>query len=304
MKTLLVLLGPTAVGKTRLSLTLAQRFHCPVISADSRQIYRGIEIGTAAPTPEERALVQHFFIGTKDLQETYSAGQYELDAMDLLQRLFVDHDYLLVTGGSMMYIDALCRGMDDIPRVPDEVRARVHADHARLGLPAMLERLRQLDPVRYRQIDPHNTQRILHAIEVSEYLGRPYSSILKGTAKQRPFRIVKIGLDRPREELFARINQRVEEMMRQGLLEEARRVYPLKGCNSLQTVGYRELFDFMDGKVPSLEEAVRLIQRNTRRYAKHQLTWFRRDAEVHWFHPDRQAEILQWLDTLSENVGK
>lgn len=296
MKTLLVLIGPTAVGKTRLSLTLAERLQSPVISADSRQLYRGIEIGTAAPTPEERARARHYFVGVKDLDETYSAGQYELDALELIGDLFRTRDTLLVTGGSMMYIDALCDGLDDIPHVPEDVRAATRADYERLGLEAMTERLKRLDPVHYGRVDLHNTQRVLHAIEVSEYLGKPYSSILRGERKSRPFRIVKIGLDRPRDELFARVNARVEAMMRDGLLEEARRLYPLRHLNSLHTVGFRELFDYMDGKVPSLQEATRLIQRNTRHYAKRQVAWFRRDASVRWFHPDREEEIMRLLD--------
>lgn len=295
MKTLVVLLGPTAVGKTKLSLSLAQHLHSPIISADSRQIFQGIEIGTAAPTPEERAMVQHFFVGTRQLNEKYSAGQYELDALRLLEQLFAEHDTLLLTGGSMMYIDALCNGMDDIPHVPDSLRQRIRAEYAQNGLPFMLERLQRLDPVRYQQIDRHNTQRVLHAIEVSEFLGKPYSSVLKGEVKRRPFRILKVGLDRPREELFERINLRVVEMMHQGLWEEAKRVYPLRHLNALQTVGYREIFSYFDGNVDSTDEVVRLIQRNTRRYAKQQLTWFRRDGSIHWFHPDQEAEIWQLL---------
>lgn len=293
--TLLVLLGPTGVGKTALSLRLAERLHSPIVSADSRQIYHGMPIGTAAPTADERARVTHYFVDILPLTEAYSAARYETDALALLEMLFPAHPAVLVTGGSMMYIDALCQGIDDIPTVPADIRAAVVADYERLGLDALLDELRRLDPVHFAEVDRRNPRRVIHAVEICRTAGRPYSDFRTRTVKERPFRILKIGLVRPREELFRRIDLRVDQMLSDGLLAEARALYPLRHLNALNTVGYKELFQHFDGTL-SLDEAVARIKRNTRVYARKQQTWFRRDASITWFHPDDVAAILRFLE--------
>lgn len=285
MKTLYVLLGPTGVGKTTLSISMAKKLDTPVISADSRQIYRGIPIGTAAPTPAQLAEVKHYFIATKELDEYYSAGQYELDALQVIEEQFRHGDNALLVGGSMMYIDAVCNGLDDIPRVDDETRRHVTELYETKGLEHLTSMLRLLDPEWYNRVDIKNPKRVMHAIEVSLYAGKPYSSILTQSKKERPFRIVKIGLNREREELYENINRRVDQMMADGLEAEARSVYHLRHLNSLNTVGFKEMFSYFDGTV-TLTEAVEQIKRNTRRYAKKQLTWFGRDPEIQWYSPD------------------
>ncbi|MBO4370934.1 MAG: tRNA (adenosine(37)-N6)-dimethylallyltransferase MiaA [Paludibacteraceae bacterium] len=294
-KTLLVLLGPTGVGKTELSIRLARQYQCAVISADSRQIYKGIEIGTAAPTAKELAAVPHFFIGVKELNESYSAGQYEQDALATIARQHSHGDYALLCGGSMMYIDMVCKGMDETPAIPANIRAQVQTLLRTAGLEGVLAQLQALDPIHYEKVDRCNTQRVTHALEVCLTTGKPYSSLLTGTVKQRPFNIIKIGLERPREELYERINQRVDMMIADGLEDEARRVYPLKHCNALNTVGFKEWFDWWDGKTDSREEVIRLIKQNSRHYAKRQLTWFRRDKEISWFHPDNFDQIIRHI---------
>lgn len=293
--TLVVLLGPTGVGKTALSLRLAERLHSPIVSADSRQIYHGMPIGTAAPTADERTRVTHYFVDILPLTEAYSAARYETDALALLEMLFPAHPAVLVTGGSMMYIDALCQGIDDIPTVPADIRAAVVADYERLGLDALLDELRRLDPVHLAEVDRRNPRRVIHAVEICRTAGRPYSDFRTRTVKERPFRILKIGLVRPREELFRRIDLRVDQMLADGLLAEARALYPLRHLNALNTVGYKELFQHFDGAL-SLDEAVARIKRNTRVYARKQQTWFRRDASITWFHPDDVAAILRFLE--------
>ncbi len=293
--TLIVLLGPTGVGKTALSLRLAERLGSPIVSADSRQIYRDMPIGTAAPTPDERARAVHYFVGTLPLTDPYSAARYEADALALLDQLFPTHPALLLTGGSMMYIDAVCQGIDDIPTIPQGIRAAVMADYERLGLAALLDELRQADPVHYAEVDQRNPRRVIHAIEVCRTAGRPYSDFRTRAAKQRPFRILKIGLIRPRDELFRRINARVDQMIADGLLREARALYPLRHLNALNTVGYKELFQHFDGLL-TLDEAVARIKRNTRVYARKQLTWFRRDPSITWFHADDAAPLFRFLD--------
>ena len=293
--TLDVLLGQTGVGKKALILRLAERLHSPIVSADSRQIYHGMPIGTAAPTADERARVTHYFVDILPLTEAYSAARYETDALALLETLFPTHPAVLVTGGSMMYIDALCQGIDDIPTVPADIRAAVVADYERLGLDALLDELRRLDPVHLAEVDRRNPRRVIHAVEICRTAGRPYSDFRTRTVKERPFRILKIGLVRPREELFRRIDLRVDQMLADGLLAEARALYPLRHLNALNTVGYKELFQHFDGTL-SLDEAVARIKRNTRVYARKQQTWFRRDASITWFHPDDVAAILRFLE--------
>ena len=283
--TLIVLLGPTGVGKTALGIQLALQLGCSILSADSRQIYRELPIGTAAPTPEERAAVPHYFVGTHSVTEGYSAASYEADVLRLLEGLFVDHPIQLLSGGSMMYIDAVCRGIDEIPDVDPAIRTEVWHRYETQGLAPILTELEQLDPRYYTTVDHQNYKRVLHGYEVCLSTGRPFSSFHTGQAKHRPFDIIKIGLTREREELYARIDDRVLQMMSLGLEAEARAVYPHRHLNALNTVGYKELFAYFDGTV-SLDEAIRLIQRNSRHYARKQLTWWKRDPKVRWYHPE------------------
>lgn len=279
---LLVILGPTAVGKTSYSIRKALELGSPVISCDSRQLYKEMRIGTAVPSPEELAAVPHHFIQTLSVTQNYTAGMYEADAMVLIDRLFAEgHETLVVTGGSMMYIDALCYGLDDFPEVPLMLREHLMECLRDEGVEVLAEQLRELDPVTCEEIDLSNGQRVIRALEVCLYTGQPFSSFKTRSIKDRDFEIVKIGLQRPREELYARINARVEKMMDEGLEAEARSLLPYRDLPALQTVGYREMFDYFDGK-QDLETTVRLIQRNTRHYAKRQLTWWRRDKSIRW----------------------
>lgn len=297
MKTLVVVLGPTGVGKTALSLRLARRYGCPILNADSRQIYRDIPIGTAAPTAAERAAVPHYFVSQLPLTEYYSAARYEQEALTLLDELFSQHEVCLMAGGSMMYIDAVCEGLDEIPTVDAETRSLLRSRYESEGLAPMLEELRVLDPVYYARCDRRNPQRVIHALEICYMTGRPFSSFHNKKCVQRPFRVVKIGLQRERQELFARIGKRVDEMVECGLLDEARHVLPFRSCNALNTVGYKELFRYFDGEWP-LDFALEKICRNTRVYAKKQMTWFKKDASVMWFSPDDVEAIESHLATL------
>ncbi|MGC9150253.1 MAG: tRNA (adenosine(37)-N6)-dimethylallyltransferase MiaA [Microbacter sp.] len=294
-KTLLVLLGPTGVGKTALSLRLASMFHTAVISSDSRQCYREIPIGTAAPTLEALAGIPHYFVGTHSIFESYNAGRFELDVIRLLTDLFHENDVVLMVGGSMLYIDAVCSGIDDLPSVPNEIRRLVQEKYRTEGLESIRLWLKNIDIDYYRQVDLMNPQRIMHAIEISLLTGKPYSMLRTKTAKQRPFRIIKVGLNRPRTELYARIDQRVDEMMQLGLEEEARSLLPYKHLNALNTVGYKELFAYFEGKC-SRQEAVDKIKQHSRNYAKKQLSWFNRDPEIQWFHPESEIEIISWIE--------
>ena len=290
--TLVVLLGPTGVGKTALGVQLARQLGCSILSADSRQIYHELPIGTAAPTPEERAAVPHYFVGTHSVTEGYSAASYEVDVLHLLEKLFSDHPIQLLSGGSMMYIDAVCRGIDEIPDVDPAIRAEVWHRYETGGLPPILSELEHLDPRYYAAVDHHNYKRVLHGYEVCLSSGRPFSSFHTGQAKSRPFDIIKVGLTREREDLYARIDERVLQMMSLWLEAEARAVYPYRHLNALNTVGYKELFAYFDGTIP-LDEAIRLIQRNSRHYARKQLTWWKRDPEVQWYHPDAPNDLLR-----------
>ena len=312
-KTLIVIVGPTGVGKTELSLRVAERYGCPIVNCDSRQVYKGIPIGTAAPTAEEQARVKHYFVATRELDEDYNAGQYERDALELLDRLFLTHDTVVMVGGSMLYADAVCKGLDDLPAVPEQIRKQVRekvtGDGLRgtdEGLKWLQEQVQKLDPEYWNIVDRQNPARLAHCVELCLTTGKPYSSLLSRQPsavsgqpiKKRPFRIVKIALDRPRAELYARIDERVKQMMAEGLLDEAKAVYPKRHLNSLQTVGYRELFGYMDGEY-DLDRAIELIQQNTRHYAKRQLTWFRRDTEIHWLNAKETYEKnLDIIDAL------
>ena len=296
-KLLCVLLGPTAVGKTACALEIARYFDIPVISADSRQIYRNMAIGTAAPDPDEIRGVRHFFIGTKDVTGHYSAGQFEIDAIEVIEELFDTSDIALMTGGSMMYIDAVCNGMDAVPEADPETRAHVAEIYAEEGLDKLRGMLKLLDPDFFAKVDLKNHKRVMHAVEVCLQTGMPYSKIRTGNKKQRGFDILKIGLQLPREELYERINIRTDKMIAAGLEDEARKLYPLRGCNALNTVGYKEWFDFFDGNTASREEVARLIKRNTRHYAKKQMTWFKRDTNIHWFAPGDTDKIIELINT-------
>jgi len=305
-KTLLLILGPTGVGKTELSLRVAEHYACPILNCDSRQIYRGIPIGTAAPTAEDQARVKHYFVATRDLEEDYNAGQYERDALTLLDKLFKTHDVVVMTGGSMLYADAVCKGLDDLPQVPFSIRASVQDAYEKNGLEWLQEEVQRLDPDYWNEVDQQNPARLAHCIELCLTTGKPYSSLRTKTAKRRPFRIVKIGLDRPREELYERNNSRVLQMIQDGLEDEAKAVYDKRHLNSLQTVGYREMFGYIAGEY-GFERAIELIQQNTRHYAKRQLTWFRRDKEIHWLNANDEYEknilsidALLHADSLSE----
>ena len=297
-KTLLLILGPTGVGKTELSLRVAEHFGSPILSCDSRQVFRAIPIGTAAPTAEEQARVKNYFIATRELEEDYNAGQYERDAIALMEELFRTHDTLVMTGGSMLYADAVCNGLDDLPSVPETIRAQVQQAYENQGLAWLQSEVQRLDPAYWGIVDQQNPARLIHCIEISLATGQPYSSLRTNTRKKRPFRILKIGLERPREELYDRINRRVEQMIADGLVEEAKAVYPLRRLNSLQTVGYRELFAHFDGEY-DLERAIELIQQNSRHYAKRQMTWFRRDKDIHWLNANETYEKnIHLIDTL------
>lgn len=298
MKTLIVITGPTGVGKTDLCLSLAQHYGCDIINADSRQIFSEIPIGTAAPTAQQMQRVRHYFVGTHHIGDYYSASLYETDVMALLDTLFATNDVEILSGGSMMYIDAVCNGIDDIPTVDDDTRALMKRRLTEEGLQSLIDELKELDPEHWAIVDKNNPRRILHALEICHMTGKTYTSFRKGEKKQRPFRIIKIGLTREREELYDRINERVLTMVEGGLEAEARSVLAMRGENALNTVGYKEMFKYFDGEIP-FEEAVRQIQSNSRQYARKQLTWYKRDAEMTWFDP-RDTEKL--MDFIAERM--
>lgn len=296
-KNLVVVLGATGVGKTEACISIARHLHCEIINCDSRQLYESIPIGTAAPTAEQMLKVRHHFVGILPLDRYFSASMYEEAVCKLVEES--RHDTFLLTGGSMMYLDAVCNGIDELPTVRDDIREEMKRRLADEGLDALDRELSQLDPQHWQNIDHNNPRRILHALEICHQTGRPYSSFLSHSKKERPFNILKIGLTRPREEMYERINLRVLKMMDDGLEEEARKVYPLRHHNSLNTVGYKELFDFFDGTT-DLEEAVRRIQSNTRRYMRKQETWFKRDKTIKWFAPTEIKEIIKYIDISLE----
>lgn len=297
-KTLIVLLGPTGVGKTDLSIDIARHFNTSIISCDSRQIYREMTIGTAVPSKEQLAAVPHFFIQTLSVADYYNSWQFEIQALEKIKELFRQRDVVIMSGGSMMYIDAVCKGIDDIPTISPELRQELMQVYDREGPEAIRAMLRELDPVFYEQVDLNNGKRILHAVEVCRMAGVPYSSLRTNTPKDRGFRIIRIGLNRDKEELYQRIDLRVDLMLEAGLEAEVRSLLPLRHLNALNTVGYRELFDYFEGTT-DYAEAVRLIKRNSRRYAKKQLSWFRRDGDIHWFNPDKREEIDEFINTIN-----
>lgn len=275
-------------------MDLATHFGIPIINADSRQIYRELKIGTARPTEEQMQQIKHYFVGKLGLEDYYSASLFEQQVLELLSQLFQTHDYALMAGGSMMYIDAVCDGIDDIPTIDDETRTLMKRRLAEEGLEQLCEDLKKLDSEYYQMVDKQNPRRVVHALEICTMTGQTYTSFRRREKRERPFRIIKIGLNRPREELYARINQRVDEMMAGGLLEEVKTMYPKRSLNALNTVGYKELFDYIDGRWP-LEEAVERIKGNTRRYARKQLTWYKKDDQIRWFHPDEITTIIDYI---------
>lgn len=295
-KTLIVVTGPTGVGKTEATLRLAEHFDVPVINADSRQIFSEIPIGTAAPTAAQQARVRHYFVGNHHLEDYYSASLFEEDVLKIINE--ASSKVSLLSGGSMMYIDAVCKGIDDIPTIRPEVRQEMMQLLDNEGLKKMCELLHEWDPEHWAVVDRNNPRRVIHALEICKQTGRTYTSFRSNTIKERPFNIIKIGLNRDRETLYQRINQRVLQMIDDGMIEEAQCVYPKRMLNSLNTVGYKELFEYLDG-LTTLDEAIFKIQSNTRRYARKQLTWYKRDAEMTWFSPDNIEEILNYLSTIS-----
>ncbi|MBZ4652130.1 MAG: miaA1-2 [Proteiniphilum sp.] len=300
MKTLLVLLGPTGVGKTEWSIRLASALRVPILSADSRQIYRGMQIATAAPTADQLQRVPHYFVGSLSPETYYSASSYEQDVLSLLEELFEHNRVVILSGGSMMYIDAICKGMDELPIVDESLRHELQELYQREGLDPIRRQLKLLDPVFYGQVDLKNPQRLIHALEICLMAGKPYSSLRTNPERERPFRILKIGFTRDRAELYDRINQRVEKMLEEGLLEEAGSFYPLRHLNALNTVGYKELFRYFDGEW-SLEKAIEKIKQHSRNYARKQLTWFKKDKEIHWINLSEQerdvmSEVMQLLE--------
>lgn len=289
MKRLIVLLGPTGVGKTALSLNLAEHYLSPIISADSRQFFKGLEVGTAAPTTAQKKRVAHHLVGMLDVTDYYSASEFERDALNIIEDLHKSHDVLIATGGSMMYIDALCNGIDDVPTIDESLRKEVYELYEREGLEPIRAQLKTLDPNFYNEVDLKNYKRVIHALEVCLMTGKPYSSFRTQTKKERPFEIIKIGLTRDRAELYERINNRVDEMISSGLLEEAGRFYPQRHLNALNTVGYKELFKYMDGEW-TLDFAIEKIKQSTRIYSRKQITWFKRDKEIHWINLSETSE--------------
>ncbi|HOF55582.1 MAG TPA: tRNA (adenosine(37)-N6)-dimethylallyltransferase MiaA [Prolixibacteraceae bacterium] len=293
--TLVVIAGPTGVGKTRVSLETARHFGTEILSADSRQMYREMRIGTAVPSMEELALVRHHFIGNLSISDYYNASRYEEEAIALLNRLFRRSPVVVLTGGSMLYVDAVCNGIDDLPTIDPLIRDQLLRQYHREGIGSLRELVRQLDPEYYRTVDPDNPKRLLHALEICMMTGKPYSSFLKREKKQRSFRILKCGLNMDRKSLYEQINRRVDEMVAAGLEEEARGLFPFRSLNALNTVGYREWFSFFDGAC-TREEAIAQIKSNTRRYARKQLTWFRRDQAITWFHPDETEKLITFIE--------
>lgn len=294
-KTLIVILGPTGVGKTDLSINIAKHFNTEITSSDSRQVYKEMRIGTAVPEQEQLDAVKHHFIHTHSIHDYFSSWECEKQTLALLENLYKEKDQVLMVGGSMMYIDAVCNGIDEIPTIDPQLRREVFEQYEKEGLEYMRMQLKKLDPVFYDQVDLKNAKRVVHAVEVCLMAGKPYSELRTNSRKQRDFDIVKIGLNRDRDELYDRINRRVDIMIEEGLVEEAKSVFEFRHYNSLNTVGYKELFEHFEGKI-SMEKAIELIKRNSRRYAKRQLSWFRRDDEIQWFHPDQEGEIIEYLN--------
>lgn len=294
MNTLIVIVGPTGVGKTALCIDVAKQLDTVIINADSRQMFKEIPIGTAAPTDDEQNMVKHYFIGNLSIKDYFNASMFENEVITLLGRLFHEKNVVILSGGSMMYVDAVCNGIDDIPTVNEHIRNLVKEDYEQHGLGEMQNKLKELDPEYYSIVDKNNPKRVIHAVEICMSTGRTYTSFRTNIKKERPFSIIKIGLTRERGELYGRIDERVENMIASGLIDEARRMHPYKGVNALNTVGYKELFDYFDGNC-TLEEAIFRIKCNTHKYCRKQLTWFKRDKDIKWFSPDNVEEIINYI---------
>lgn len=294
MKSLIVIVGPTGIGKTDLSIDIARAFHTEIISSDSRQIYKELKIGTAVPAEEQLRQVKHHFIANKSIYDYYNASMFELEVIDLLNELFKTYNQVVMTGGSGMYINAVCDGIDDLPTIDQNLRTDLINQLEQEGIESLRMQLKILDPESYHRMDLKNPKRILKALEVSMQTGKPYSEFLSGSKKKRDFQIVKVGLQRDRNELYDRINIRVDQMVSEGLVDEARQFFKDRSLNSLNTVGYKELFEHFEGKI-SLEKAIELIKRNSRHYAKRQMSWFARDKELVWFHPDEKIKMIEYL---------
>lgn len=296
MGILVVIFGPTGVGKTEAAMAVAQTFNSPILSCDSRQFYREMTIGTAPPSPQQMEMVQHYFVADRSVSEPYTAGKFERDVLDLLPKLFEQHPIVLMVGGTGLYIDAVCDGLGQTPPANEEIRAHLESVLAKDGVGALYEQLVQVDPVFAQQVDRQNPMRVLRALEVCLITGKPYSEVRITAKKERPFDILKIGIQMPREQLYERINLRVDSMIEAGLEQEARTLYPYRQLNTLNTVGYREWFDYFQGKIPR-ETAIELIKRNSRRYAKRQMTWFTRYRDAVWFEPSQRLEIIRYIET-------
>lgn len=294
MKTLIVIVGPTGVGKTELCLKVAEAFGTVIVNADSRQIFKEIPVGTAAPTIAERRRIRHFFVGNLHIDQYYNASMFENGVIALLDTLFKEKDYVIMSGGSMMYVDAVCNGIDDIPTVDTATRSKVMREYEEKGLDYICGRLEELDPEYYSIVDKRNPKRVIHAVEICLSTGRTYTSFRVNAKKDRPFNIIKVGLTLDREQLYERIDGRVDRMVADGLIQEAEKMYPYRNLNSLNTVGYKELFDYFDGKC-TLEEAVFRIKCDTHKYCRKQLTWFKRDKDIHWFSPNNVEEIINYI---------
>ena len=293
-KKVLVIVGPTAVGKTKLTVDLAKNFGVSVLNADSRQVFKELNIGTAKPTKEEMDRITHYFVDDRSITEEFSAGHFEKEGLEVLHKLFEKDEMAIVSGGSGLYIDALCYGFSDIPKVDDKVRTKLKSRVQTDGLNALYLELKELDPAYAESIDPDNQQRIVRALEVCLGTGKPFSSFRTGSATERDFTLHFIGLELPREVLYERINKRMDRMIENGLFEEARQMLPFREHNALQTVGYSEIFGYLDGKY-DMSEAIRLLKRNSRRYAKRQLTWFKKNESIHWFEPTQFDEIVELI---------
>ena len=292
MNYLIVIVGPTAVGKTRAAIALANHYQTVILSADSRQFYKGMSIGTAKPTPKELAAAKHYFVDFLEVSEQFNAGDYEREALSKLEALYEENNIVIMTGGSGLYVNAVCYGFDNMPEVPYEVRDRLNSEFDEKGIEYLQEKLRIADPEYYKTVDLQNPQRLIRALEIYEHTNNPYSDFRKKKLPNRNFLPIFIGLDMPRNELYERINQRVDIMVDEGLIEEVKSLLPHRDKNALQTVGYQEIFQYLDNQI-SLAEAIEKIKQNTRRYAKRQLTWFRRNEEILWYHPDHIPAILE-----------
>jgi tRNA dimethylallyltransferase len=293
-KYLIIVLGPTAVGKTALCLKIAQIFHTEIISSDSRQFFKEMQIGTAKPQEAELKSVKHHLIGNKSIHEEYDVKDFEKDVLDILEGIFKVNDLAIMTGGSGLYIDIVCHGLDEIPDIDSKIREAIMDEYKQKGIDFLREELEQKDPVYFQKVDLNNPQRLMRAIEVCRGTGLPFSSFRVKKQTKRSFKTIKIGIERDRDDLYRRINQRMDEMLEQGLFEEAEKLFPYRNLNALRTVGYTEIFGFLEGKYDK-EEAIRLLKRNSRRYAKRQLTWFKRDLETNWFHPEKEEEIIHFI---------